>query len=74
MLELERMARKPQYGFEHCKAVTINTLSDTYFDANNPEVVAMWKSIDRPMRSKSTIGWSVTTTDSCYVLLINCQV
>jgi hypothetical protein len=68
MLELERMARKPQYGFERCKAVTINTLSDTYFDANNPEVIAMWKSIDRPMRSKSTIGWSATITTSLLCL------
>lgn len=57
MLELERMAKNPQYGSQKCQAVTINTLSNRYFDANDPEIVALWKSIDREMKPRSTIGW-----------------
>jgi len=57
MLELERMAQDPRYGSKNCRAVAINTLSERHHDANNPEMVAMWKSIGRPMRPKGTTGW-----------------
>jgi len=52
MLQLEMEAKEAG-----AHTVTINTLSDKYFDASNPDMAAMWKSIGRPMRPSSTIGW-----------------
>jgi len=51
-MQLETEAR--QAG---AHTVTINTLADKYFNADDPEMVAMWKSIGRQMRGSSTIGW-----------------
>jgi len=67
MLELERMAQDPRYGSTNCRAVAINTLSERHHDASNPDMVAMWKSIGRPMRPKGTTGWCVLCRNTSFL-------